>query len=183
MFEMLMRFCIVGRNYKDIYFRRIAEASVRRAEEKDRLMREDLKAQEDRRIKELQDELERVQKEREERERQENEGSLEEDITAPPQGKTRRPSRFAVSTVDDQASTTTTSTLPFLPSPTSTAGKALAELNRRAVASQSPAGESQRQIKGILKKQTDSSYTIHGFAGQHTISPMSTPYQTVSGAR
>jgi len=162
--------------------RRIAEASVRRAEEKDRLMREDLKAQEDRRIKELQDELERVQKERDERERQETEGSPEEDIAISPQGKTRRPSRFAVSTVDDKSSTTTTSTLPFFPSPTSTAGKALAELNKRAVASQSTPGESHRQIKGILKKQTDNSQTVHGFAGHPTISPMSTPYQTVSGA-
>jgi len=166
--------------------RRLAEASVRRAEEKEKMMREELKAQEDRRIKELQDELERVQKERLERERREQkekdaEGSPEEDMSISPQGKTRRPSRFAVSSVDDQTPSTT-STLPFLPSPSSTAGKALAELNRQALTPQSPPAESQRQIKGILKKQTDSSYTIHGFAGQSAVSPMATPYQTVSGA-
>merc|ERR1719167_282629 len=51
--------------------RRLAEVSVRRKEERERMMREDLKAQEDRRIKELQDELEKVQKERDEREERE----------------------------------------------------------------------------------------------------------------
>ena len=44
--------------------RRLATASVRRAEQR----MEDMKAQEERRIKELQEELERVQKERDERE-------------------------------------------------------------------------------------------------------------------
>jgi len=144
--------------------RRLAEASVRRAEEKELLMKEELKAQEERRIKELQDELERVQKERDERERREKElkeGTPDDEQAISAQGKTRRPSRFAVSTVDAQA---------------------LAELNRKAMASQSPQGESQRQIKSILKKQTDSSYTVHGFAGQSSVSPMGTPYQTVSGA-
>eukprot|EP00092_Neocalanus_flemingeri_P009389 GFUD01010103.1.p1 GENE.GFUD01010103.1~~GFUD01010103.1.p1 ORF type:complete len:1007 (-),score=275.67 GFUD01010103.1:1080-4100(-) len=160
--------------------RRLAEASVRRVEEKDRLMKEEMKAQEDRRIKELQEELEMVEKEREERERKEQavnniEGSPEDDLSISPPGKTRRPSRFAVSTVSDKADS-------FLPSPTSTAGKALAELNRNAVASQSQPAESHRQIKGILKKQTDSSFTIHGFAGQSAVSDMTTPYQTVSGA-
>merc|ERR1719167_248330 len=153
--------------------RRLAEASVRRAEERDRMMREDLKVQEDRRIKELQDELERVKKEQEERVKSESNAAYEEpDQSISPQGKTRRPSRFAVSTVDDKGSGAddTTSTLPFLPSP------------RAALGTASPQGESNRQIKGILKKQQDSSYTIHGFAGQTTISPMSTPYQTVSGA-
>ena len=162
-----------------ISYRRLAEASVRRAEQR----REDMKAQEERRIRELQAELERVQKERDERERQEKEETPDQDMAITSQGKTRRPSRFAVSSVDDKATTTITSTLPFLPSPTSTAGKALAELNKKALASQSPGGDSQRQIKGILKKQTDSSYTIHGFAGQTSVSPVSSPYMTVSGAR
>lgn len=146
--------------------RRLAEFRVRRAEEK-RLMREELKVQEDRRIKELQEELERVKKQREDRERKEIELKLnEESHEDSPSSPKRKTSRFAVSTVT---------------SPSTTADKALALLDRRVAISPPPAQSSQRQIKGILKN-TDSSYTIHGYAGQSPASPVTTPYQTVSGA-
>merc|ERR1719167_1727367 len=153
--------------------KRLAEAAMRRNEEKEQRLREELQLQEEKRIRQVEDKLKTVQKAQEAKVKSESNAAYEEpDQSISPQGKTRRPSRFAVSTVDDKGSGAddTTSTLPFLPSP------------RAALGTASPQGESNRQIKGILKKQQDSSYTIHGFAGQTTISPMSTPYQTVSGA-
>merc|ERR1719318_1593203 len=110
--------------------RRLAEASVRWAEEKERMTREEMKMQEDRRIKELQDELEREQRERNEKEEVEVEQAPEE-VSVNPNVKTRRPSRFAVSSVADktEAETVSTSDLLLL-SPTnittSTADKAMA---------------------------------------------------------
>jgi len=166
--------------------RRLAEASVRWAEEKERVTREEMKVQEDRRIQELQDELERVQKVREEREMNEKKQVKAEQApeAVTPIVKTRRPSRFAVSSVADKTEAETASTSDLLlMSPTntttSTADKAMAELN--GTAGSAPA-EAQRQIKGILKKQGDNSCTIHGFARSADFSPVATPYQTVSGA-
>merc|ERR1719318_735736 len=104
-----------------------------------------------------------------------------EEVSVNPNVKTRRPSRFAVSSVADktEAETVSTSDLLLL-SPTNittTADKAMAELNNTAASA-----EGQKQIKGILKKQVDNSCTIHGFARSSDFSPVATPYQTVSGA-
>ena len=133
----------------------------------------------------MKDELERVQKEREERERYEKDQAevekAPEEVLVTPTVKTRRPSRFAVSSVvhETEAETVSTSDL-LLMSPTnaSTVDKAMAELNSTAA---SEPAEAQRQIKGILKKQVDNFCTVHGFARSADFSPVATPYQTVSG--
>jgi len=159
--------------------RRLAEASVRWAEEMEEMSREQMKDQEERRIKMLQDELEKVQKEKEERERSEKlEG---EQLPGDESVTNRRPSRFAVSTVTDkeEADDEQSSDLLMLSPSTSTADESIAEFSQTAA--EEPA-EAQKQIKGILKKQVDNSCTVHGFARTSDFSPLATPYQTVSGA-
>ena len=42
-------------------------------------------------------------------------------------------------------------------------------------------GQASRKLKGILKKNEDSSHTIHGHPAA-AASPFTSPYQTVSGA-
>jgi len=152
--------------------RRLAEASVRWAEEMEKAYEDKMKEEEDRRIKVLQDELERVKENK----------SVEE---SPKDNKVtnRRQSRFAVSTVDDkpeapEADEQTSDLLLLSPStsPNTSANIAMEDLNT------SDAPEPAKQIKGILKKQGDNSFTIHGFPRGTEFSPPSTPYQTVSGA-
>ena len=70
--------------------RRLAEAAVRRVEEREARLQEELKQQEERRMRQVEDELRKVAAEQE-KERSEA-------------GKTRRPSRFAVSSVPGEDS-------------------------------------------------------------------------------
>ena len=113
--------------------RRLAEASRRRSVAREAAAR----AQEEQRVKQLQLELEKLQ-----------EDKLVEEAAR----RGRRPSRFAVSSVEEEQQTNTATSLTL------------------------PASA----LKGILKKQSDHSQTVHG-AGT-SVSPLATPYQTISGA-
>ena len=119
--------------------RRLAEASRRRTLEREVA----LKQQEENRIKQLQMELEKLQEDKQ----------TGEELMAAAASKGRRPSRFAVSSVEVEDSNNTVSSLPA----------------------------SSSTLKGILKKQADHSQTVHG-ALASTASPLASPYQTVSGA-
>merc|ERR1719410_654331 len=125
--------------------RRLAEASRRRALEREATMRQ----QEEARIRELQQQLERLSQDRE---------TEEEEETGPRTSTARRPSRFAISSVQEPE--------PSLLAP--------------AWAGQHQ-GQASRKLKGILKKNEDSSHTIHGHPAP-AASPFTSPYQTVSGA-
>jgi len=94
----------------------------------------------------------------------------------------RRPSRFAVSSVKSEVEVEEDQSADLLilspsTSPKTSANSDTTELT--SIATSEPA----KQIKGILKKQTDNSVTIHGFMRDTEFSPPSTPYQTVSGAQ
>jgi len=132
--------------------RRLAEASIRRKEEAEARRREEqemAEAEEKRRIQMLE--------------------NLQREGVGNKNGedKKRRPSRFEVSTVEDNLEGNSASLqLPDLNSP---AMKALAQL-------------SAQPKKSILKK--NNSLTIHGFEHMKAAtSPVSSPYQTVSGGQ
>ena len=120
--------------------RRLAEASRRREVAREVTARQ----QEELRVKQLQQELDKLQQDK-----------LTEDeeaaAAAGAAGRGRRPSRFAVSSVEEEQANTVTS----LPA---------------------------SSLKGILKKQSDHSQTVHGPLAATTVSPLATPYQTISGA-
>ena len=101
-----------------------------------------MRLQEEARITELQRELERIEKEDEE-------PSPRANI------KARRPSRFAISSVDD------------------------ANLGPTEASLLTPSWGS-RKLKGILKKNEDSSHTVHG-APDTGASSFASPYTTVTG--
>ena len=122
------------------FCRRLAEASRRRALEREASMR----LQEETRIKELQRELERIEKEEKE--------------PSPKNSKGRRPSRFAISSVDDANLGPTPETDNSLLTPS----------------------WGSRKLKGILKKNEDWSHTVHG-APETSASPFASPYTTVTG--
>ena len=104
-----------------------------------------MRLQEEARIMELQKELERIEKE-------EEEPSPKANI------KARRPSRFAISSVDDAN---------LGPTP-------------EMEASMLTPSWGSRKLKGILKKNEDSSHTVHG-APDTGASPLASPYTTVTG--
>ena len=101
-----------------------------------------MRLQQETRIRELQRELERIEKE-------EEEPKEPSPKTSKTQG--RRPSRFAISSVDEAN---------LEPSLTPSWGS--------------------RKLKGILKKNEDSSHTVHG-APESMASPLASPYTTVTG--
>ena len=119
--------------------RRLAEASRRRSVAREAAARQ----QEEQRIKQLQLELEKLQEDKLE--------LAEDEALAALAKRGRRPSRFAVSSVEEEQNNTVTS-LPAA------------------------------SLKGILKKQSDHSQTVHGALAGSTVSPLATPYQTISGA-
>ena len=117
--------------------RRLAEASRRRSVAREAAARQ----QEELRIKQLQLELQKLQEDK----------LTEDEAAAAAARRGRRPSRFAVSSVEEEQNNTVTS----LPA---------------------------NSLKGILKKQSDHSQTVHGALAGSTVSPLTTPYQTISGA-
>jgi len=163
--------------------RRLAEASVRWAEEMEKESEERRKNEEDSRIRKLQEELEREEEKKDKQDKKVNGGlkDAKEDESV----SNRRPSRFAVSSVLDKSEVEDNQTVDLMTlspstsptSPKTSPNKDTTELDNF----QTP--EPAKQIKGILKKQTDNSVTIHGFPRDTEFSPPSTPYQTVSGAQ
>ena len=144
--------------------RRLAEAAVRRVEEREARLQEELKQQEERRMRQVEDELRKVAAEQE-KERSEA-------------GKARRPSRFAVSSVPGEDSPGGLS----IPPPSSVEGQALAELRERANTTGSPPAKI-KEIKGILKHHKDSNFTIHGDPTADRGGSLGhSPYTTVTGA-
>jgi len=156
--------------------RRLAEATVRRNEEKEQKLREELQLQEEKRIRQVEDKLKTVQKAQEAKEN-----------TPPPvsPNKGRRPSRFAVSSVPGE----TVKLGDDLESPPSggQAGLGQAGAEEPTITDQTNSSLATdgppAKIKGILKNHTFSSATIHG---DPTVgrggSLNSSPYQTVTGA-
>ena len=108
-----------------------------------------MRLQQETRIRELQRELERIEKE-------EEEPKEPSPKTSKTQG--RRPSRFAISSVDD-----------------ANLGPSL-----EADSSLLTPSWGSRKLKGILKKNEDSSHTVHG-APESMASPLASPYTTVTG--
>jgi len=139
------------------------------------------KDEEQTRIRRLQEELERKE-ERKDKQENNDKNNVQETMGEEADSK-RRPSRFAVSSVLDKSEieedNQTTDLLILSPSnsPKISPHKDTTEPDTL----QTP--EPAKQIKGILKKQTDNSVTIHGFPRDTEFSPPSTPYQTVSGAQ
>merc|ERR1719209_827762 len=168
--------------------RRLAEAAVRWAEEMEKESEERKKNEEDTRIRKLQEELEREEEKKEKQDKNVNGGlkDAKEDESV----SNRRPSRFAVSSVLDKSEVEDNQTKDLLtlspstsPSPTSPTSLKTSSNRDTTELDNFQTPEPAKQMKGILKKQTDNSVTIHGFPRDTEFSPPSTPYQTVSGAQ
>jgi len=137
--------------------RRLAEAAIRRKEEAERRRREDAE-------KRLLEEQEKLRKQEEESKLvniQDGNG----DIDLQGLNRARRPSRFAVSAVDEMKNSAEDKpvSLPLL-NPKSPAMRALEQLNAQPK-------------KSILKKNN---LTVHGFSDNRS-SPVYSPYETYTG--
>ena len=129
------------------------------------------------RIRELQQQLERLSQDRE---------TEEEEETGPRASTARRPSRSEMGT------TKMLFLMDFIRKNikyfnTSLARFAISSVQEPEASLLAPAwagqdqGQASRKLKGILKKNEDWSHTIHGHPAP-AASPFTSPYQTVSGA-